>query len=134
MRENIKRGVTGTSCIEGKQLAVRPDLIFYRNGVEYGAGEVGKEDLAGVGKKELIETQLHCPKVLKDMMNLAATKCGNKESLLRSLRLVAYNQTRKYTDYFEKVGSLFMYRSANECLGPRLPWRVCLPRANNPQL
>ena len=59
VRENLKRGVTETAYIDGKQLAVRPDLILYCNGVEYGTGEVGKEDLAGVAKKELIETQLH---------------------------------------------------------------------------
>ena len=73
-----------------KYPATRHDLTFIRNGLDSGAGEVGKEDLAGIGKRgELVKRQLHCPKILKDMANLTAEKYGNKE--LRDIRLVAYN-------------------------------------------
>ncbi|KAI8139545.1 hypothetical protein BJV82DRAFT_246503 [Fennellomyces sp. T-0311] len=93
VRQNMNRGVTGSGSLDAEQLSVGPDLIFFRNDVEYGVGEVGKEEVVGVSQKELIGTQLHCPKVLKDMLNMMAKKCNNKESIIRSLRAVAYNQT-----------------------------------------
>ena len=93
--DNRDRGVIGFGPVDMQQTSFRPDLILFRNGVEYGAAECGKADTAGIGKKEVIESQLHCPKVLKSMMNLAASKVENDEKTLRSIRIIGFIQFRK---------------------------------------
>ncbi|KAI7856072.1 hypothetical protein BDC45DRAFT_71892 [Circinella umbellata] len=73
--------------------SVRPDLVLYKEDVEHGLGEVGKHDLSGIGKKEVVETQLHSPKVLKDMFLRAAAKVSDDEDFVRKFKTVCFNQT-----------------------------------------
>ncbi|KAI7856070.1 hypothetical protein BDC45DRAFT_533956 [Circinella umbellata] len=92
-RVNNERCVDGLMPISEQAKSVRPDLVLYKEDVEYGLGEAGKHDLSGIGKKEIVETQLHSPKLLKDMFLRAAAKVGNDEGFVRKFKTVCFNQT-----------------------------------------
>ncbi|KAI8147539.1 hypothetical protein BJV82DRAFT_664771 [Fennellomyces sp. T-0311] len=92
VRENSDRAATGQSSVEQKQQSVRPDLILFRNGVEFGTAECGKADDDGVWKKEIVEWQLHNPKVMKDMFLRAVSRVDNDLAIVRKLRIIGLNQ------------------------------------------
>ncbi|KAG2223235.1 hypothetical protein INT45_006116 [Circinella minor] len=92
-RVNNERCIDGLMPISEQAKSVRPDLVLCKEDVEYGLGEVGKYDLSGIGKKEVVETQLHSPKVLKDMFLRAAAKVGDDEAFVRKFKTVCFNQT-----------------------------------------
>ncbi|KAI7855137.1 hypothetical protein BDC45DRAFT_534824 [Circinella umbellata] len=92
--DNKDRIVTGLAPIADKVTSIRPDLALFRGGTEYGAAECGK---GGDAKKELVEVNLHCPKVLKNMFGFAADKCDNEKDLIRSIRIVCFNQFHLHT-------------------------------------
>ncbi|KAI7848092.1 hypothetical protein BDC45DRAFT_575176 [Circinella umbellata] len=55
----------GEKSIDQQQKSVRPDFLLIKGGVEFAVGECGKEDLGGVGKKEIVERGLQVPKIVK---------------------------------------------------------------------
>ncbi|KAF7721947.1 hypothetical protein EC973_003908 [Apophysomyces ossiformis] len=69
------------------------DLVLFKDGVEFGLAECGKQEEAAIGKKEIVESQLLCPKTMKDMFVRAAAKGNNDESTIRGLRIVGLHQT-----------------------------------------
>ena len=93
MRVNEGRKVDGTSEIGNKKPSIRPDLLLIRKEVEYGCSEVGKVDDTVPSRKEIIETQLHCPKIMKDIFFRAANLANNDEDMLRKLCVVCFHQT-----------------------------------------
>ncbi|KAI9494671.1 hypothetical protein BDB00DRAFT_301182 [Zychaea mexicana] len=78
------------AAIAAKVSSIRPDLVLFQNGVEYGVAECGKGDDEEVGKKEIVETSLHCPKIMKSMFLHAASKCDNDEGVTRALQIVGF--------------------------------------------
>ncbi|KAG2220827.1 hypothetical protein INT45_004488 [Circinella minor] len=88
--DNQERSVTGMTAIAAKSPSIRPDLVLYKNGVEYRVAECGKGDNEGTGKKEIVETNLHCPKVMKSMLLHAASKCDNDKGVTRALRIIGF--------------------------------------------
>ena len=94
--DNKDRVVSGIAPLPHKISSIRPDLVLFRDGSEYGAAECGKDDECGIGRKEIIETGLHSHKVMKSMFLHLADKCDNQQELLRSLRVVFFGQFRKY--------------------------------------
>ncbi|KAG2224152.1 hypothetical protein INT45_000167 [Circinella minor] len=92
-RVNESRIIDGIEAIKDQNKSVRPDLVLVKNNVEFGTGECGKDDVAGVGKKELVETQLHGPKIMKDMFVRAARIAGDNEDFIRGFKVVSFNQT-----------------------------------------
>lgn len=89
------RAVTGLYPVADKITSVRPDIVLYLGGTEYGAGECGK---GGSAKKVLVETSLHCPKVMRSMFLCASDKCDNEKDLIRTIRIACFAQFRKYLD------------------------------------
>ncbi|KAI7850504.1 hypothetical protein BDC45DRAFT_245774 [Circinella umbellata] len=87
-----QRTISGAGPIESQHRSVRPDILIIKDGIEVAVGETAKLDVGGVTKKELVEKNLHSPKVMKDLYNVALSKGKNKESLARVLRIVAINQ------------------------------------------
>ena len=83
--------------IDTKVTSARPDLTLFRFGMEFGAAECGKEDKAGVGKKEIVESNLRCPKILKSMLLHIGFKCDNDKDVIRSLKIIGVSQFRKYS-------------------------------------
>ena len=66
--------------------------MLINDGVELVVGECAKLDIGGISKKEIVEKQLHLPKVMKDVSNAALTKGKSNESLARVLKVVAVNE------------------------------------------
>lgn len=93
--DNEKRAVTGMAAISAKTPSIRPDLVLFKNGVEYGVAECGKGGDEEIGKKEIVETSLHCPKVMKSMLLHAVSKCDNDEEVTRALQVVGFSQFGK---------------------------------------
>ncbi|KAI9321409.1 hypothetical protein BX666DRAFT_972880 [Dichotomocladium elegans] len=92
-RINQSRRITGQQKILPKVPSIRPDLVLLKDGIEYGVGECGKMNPSEVGKKEIVETQLHVPKVAKDMLVRALAMGGNTVELLRSIRIPCFLQS-----------------------------------------
>ncbi|KAI7860795.1 hypothetical protein BDC45DRAFT_562993 [Circinella umbellata] len=65
---NHERTNTGLTAIETEVSSIRPDLVLFTNGVEYGVAECGNTDcdVEGINKKEPIEGNLDCPKIMKN--------------------------------------------------------------------
>ena len=97
MRINSNRIVNGKTTNETKKSASRPDLVLIKNGTEYGSSEVGKGEDAVTAKKELVETQLHGPKLMKDIFLRAAKEADNNISVTRALRTISFYRTGKET-------------------------------------
>ena len=95
-RMNHGRGVTGASSIKAKVRSTRPDLVILKNNIEYGCSELGKIDDPASTPKKIVESELLCPKTLKDMVCAAAQQVGNDESVTRALKVICFNQTGKY--------------------------------------
>ena len=93
---NSERSITGEKPVDGQQRSVRPDFLLVKDGVEIAVGECGKEDLGGIGKKELMERNLHVPKIMKDLLVRALSKGRHQVSLAQKLKIVAINQNGKY--------------------------------------
>ena len=102
-----------TPVTEQQRTVLGCDTALSKGNVKFGAGEYRKADFAGIGKKELAETQLHSPKVLKDMFIRAAKKADNTVDFIRSFRIVGVNQTRKLNNPIELL-SLPIIRHADE--------------------
>ena len=81
--------------VEEQASSVRPDFLVINDGLDFAVGECGKDDVAGVGKKEIVERQLHVPKVMKDIFCRALAKGNHEESLARTLRITALNENSK---------------------------------------
>ncbi|KAI7852143.1 hypothetical protein BDC45DRAFT_537713 [Circinella umbellata] len=88
--DNQEHSVTGMTAIAVETPSIRPDLVLYKNGVENGVAECGKGDNEGTGKKEIVETSLHCPKVMKSMLLHTASKCDNDKGVTRELRIIGF--------------------------------------------
>ena len=95
LRVNEGRKVTGSDEIENKKKSSRPDLLLVKNDVEYGCSEVGRSDGVVPTKKEIIETDLHCPKTMKDILNRVASLVDHDEKIIKRLRFVCFHQTSK---------------------------------------
>lgn len=127
-RVNEERVVMGTKPVSNKVTSVRPDLVLIKNGVEYGVSEAGKKDEAAMTKKEVIETQLLCPKTMKDMFDRAASKLDGEKALVHKLRIICMNETGRISPSL-----CFFYllirrdRFPISIVGYGLPSRVCLP-------
>ncbi|KAI7856382.1 hypothetical protein BDC45DRAFT_67160 [Circinella umbellata] len=89
--QNEDRMVSGENSIPTKANSFRPDLIYFKDGLEYGTAECGKSGDA-TAKKKIIETQLHIPKIMKAMFHRIIKKCKNNKSLARKIRVVALSQ------------------------------------------
>ncbi|KAG2219368.1 hypothetical protein INT45_006076 [Circinella minor] len=95
LRVNEGRKVTGTDEIDNKKKSIRPDLLLVKDDVEYGCSEVGKSDNVIPTKKEIIETDLHCPKTMKDILNRVASLVDYDEEIIKKLRFVCFHQTNR---------------------------------------
>ncbi|KAI8142737.1 hypothetical protein BJV82DRAFT_713857 [Fennellomyces sp. T-0311] len=92
-RMDSDRAVTGSSEVKGKKRSIRPDLVLLKNCLEYGCSELGTNLSSVSDKKEIVETQLHNPKTMKDMLHCAIAKAGNEEEVARMLKIVCFNET-----------------------------------------
>ncbi|KAG2218179.1 hypothetical protein INT45_003605 [Circinella minor] len=92
VRVNKNRCITGEKSIDQQQRSVRPDFLLIKGGVEFAVGECGKEDLGGVGKKEIVERGLHVPKIMKDLFVRALSKGRTKISFAEKLKIVVINE------------------------------------------
>ncbi|KAI7848558.1 hypothetical protein BDC45DRAFT_306097 [Circinella umbellata] len=92
-RMNGNRCVTGDSEINKKLRSTQPDLVLLKNGVEYGTSEVGKSIDIVAGKKEIVESQLHSPKTMHDMLCAAHKRMNNDFNSVRDLKIVCFNET-----------------------------------------
>lgn len=81
--------------IDEQRRSVRPDTLVIKDGIHYALSECGKEDLGGIGKKEITERKLHVPKILKDLFTHALQEGRQQETLARVLRVVAWTQNGK---------------------------------------
>ncbi|KAI7860796.1 hypothetical protein BDC45DRAFT_5444 [Circinella umbellata] len=90
--DNQERAITGLTGVRAKICSIRPDLVLFKNGVEYGVAECGKtdDDAEGINKKEIVETNLHCPKIMKSMFHHASSRCDNDKDIMRALRVICY--------------------------------------------
>ena len=95
LRVNEERKVTGTDEIDNKKKSIRPDLLLVKDDVEYGCSEVGRSDNVIPTKKEIIETALHCPKTMKDILNRVASLVDYDEKIIQKLQFVCFHQTSK---------------------------------------
>ncbi|KAJ8651897.1 hypothetical protein O0I10_012542 [Lichtheimia ornata] len=66
-RINEGRAVSGSMPIPNKSTCIRPDLMLIMHSIEFDVSECGKDDQNSLGKKEIMETKLLCPKTMKDM-------------------------------------------------------------------
>ena len=96
--DNKDQAVTG-SAIPSKLPSIRPDLVLFKDGFEFGVGECGKGGKGGAGKKEIIEMGLHCPKIIKSMFLHTGSKCGDDKDVYRALRIVCFCQFGKSSCY-----------------------------------
>lgn len=62
VRINAKRAISGARPIEEQQRSVRPDMLVMKDGLDFAVSECSKDDVGGIGKKEIVERQLHLPK------------------------------------------------------------------------
>ena len=92
-RINSERGISGVSTVADKKASIRPDLVLVSNGFEYGCSEVGKSLSAIPDKKEIIESQLHSPKTMKDMLSYAIAETKHDPEVMRKLKIVGFSQT-----------------------------------------
>ncbi|KAI9276752.1 hypothetical protein BDA99DRAFT_554707 [Phascolomyces articulosus] len=92
IRVNNNRAITGLNSIKDKQSSVRPDFLLINNNLDIAVGECGKEDVGGIGKKEIVEKHLHTPKIMKDILvRILAKGCG-ASSLARAIKVTAINE------------------------------------------
>ena len=68
--------------------------------MEYGVAECGKGDDEVTGKKEIVETSLHCPKIMKSMLLHTSSKCDNDKDVTRALRIIGFAHFGKLSRYF----------------------------------
>ena len=94
--QNDDRIVSDENSIPTEANSFRPDLIYFKDGLEYGTAECGKSDDA-TAKKKIIETQLHIPKIMKVMSHRIVKKCKNYKFLARKIRVVALSQFGGFT-------------------------------------
>ena len=95
MRLNNERRVDGKTLISDQVKSSQPDLLLTKDNVEFGVGECGKIDLGSIGKKEILETQLHLPKLMKDVFTRAVSKAGNDVEFARKFQVVGFSHTCK---------------------------------------
>lgn len=62
VRVNAERAISGARPIEEQQRSVRPDMLVMKDGLDFAVSECSKDDVGGIGKKEIVERQLHLPK------------------------------------------------------------------------
>ncbi|KAI7848372.1 hypothetical protein BDC45DRAFT_574951 [Circinella umbellata] len=84
--------ITALAPIESKATTARPDLTLYRFAMEFRAAECGKEDDVGIGKKKIVESNLHCPKILKAVLVFIGKKCDNNLMVLQSSKIIGFTQ------------------------------------------
>ncbi|KAI7850765.1 hypothetical protein BDC45DRAFT_239639 [Circinella umbellata] len=80
IRINEGRRVDRVSEIKHKRPSIRPDLLLIRKEVEYGCSELGKIDDMVPTRKEIAETELHCPKTMKDIFDRAVYLAKNNKN------------------------------------------------------
>ena len=109
--DNRERSVTGKTGIAARSSSIRPDLVLYKNGIEYGVAECGKgDDKEATGKKEIVETSLHCPKIMKSMFLHTASKCDNDKDVTRALRIIGFTHFGKLSGYLIYIISLLLIK------------------------
>ncbi|KAI9470437.1 hypothetical protein BDB00DRAFT_880123 [Zychaea mexicana] len=84
LRVNSDRKVSGKKPLEEQTSSIRPDFLVINDGLDFAVSECGKDDVGGISKKEIVERQLHVPKVMKDILHRALTKGNHAESLART--------------------------------------------------
>ncbi|KAI7858204.1 hypothetical protein BDC45DRAFT_531963 [Circinella umbellata] len=97
VRLNNERRVDGKTLISDQVKSSRPDLLLTKDNVEFRVGECGKIDLGAIGKNEILETQLHLPKLMKDVFTRAVSKAGNDVEFARKFQVVGFSHTYKMT-------------------------------------
>ncbi|KAI8141482.1 hypothetical protein BJV82DRAFT_177720 [Fennellomyces sp. T-0311] len=91
-RLNKKRRISEAG-LAPKLAAWKPDLLLTKDEVEYGCSENGGKEESGGGTKETVEKWLKVPKLLKDMLDLAAQKLEYDETLVRQLKVIGFIHT-----------------------------------------
>ena len=75
--------------------------MLVKNGLEYGYSEIGKSlDAVSSDKKAIVESQLHSPKIMKDMFCAALAKADNDIDVARALKIVCLNETGMFKRHF----------------------------------
>lgn len=92
IRTNAERSTFGVGPIDDQQRSVRPDTLVIKDGIHYALSECGKEDLGGIGKKEIVERRLHAPKILKDLFTHALREGRQQKKLARLIKIVGWTQ------------------------------------------
>lgn len=95
IRVNADSEMSGIKPINNQHCSVRPDMMVMKDGLEVVCGECGKEDCGGKSKKELVERNLHVPKIMKDMFRNSLSKGKDAESLARTSKIAALNENSK---------------------------------------
>ena len=96
LSQNEDRAVSEENSIPERANSFQPDLIYFKDGLEYGTAECGTCDYV-TAKKKVVETQLHTPKIMKSMFNRLVKKCKNNKSIARKIRVVAFSQFGEFT-------------------------------------
>ncbi|KAI8141677.1 hypothetical protein BJV82DRAFT_172552 [Fennellomyces sp. T-0311] len=95
IRMNDGRSVTGDSEVAKKKASIRPDLLLIHKDLEYGCSEVGKTNDHVPTRKEVVETELLCPKTMKDIFDRAARTVDFDCDMVRRLRVVCFHETNR---------------------------------------
>ncbi|KAI8146719.1 hypothetical protein BJV82DRAFT_710778 [Fennellomyces sp. T-0311] len=88
---NGDRSISGKDSIDKKKSVSHPDLLLLRSGFEFGCSEVGKSTDVIPTKKEIVETCLHSPKTMKDLLDRLASEADNDATVIRNLRIVCFH-------------------------------------------
>ncbi|KAI8144671.1 hypothetical protein BJV82DRAFT_667235 [Fennellomyces sp. T-0311] len=88
-----ERSISGSASVSGKKASIRPDLLLVHDNIEYGCAEVGKNLLLVPDKKEIVESKLHSPKIMKDVLNAEIARARSDVSTARKLKVICFNQT-----------------------------------------
>ncbi|KAI7854595.1 hypothetical protein BDC45DRAFT_535177 [Circinella umbellata] len=89
IRVNADREVSGTKPIDDQHRSVRPDMVVMNDRLEVVCCECRREDCGG---GELVERNLHVPKILKNMFRLSLLKAKIKNLLLAHQKIATLNE------------------------------------------
>ncbi|KAI8140070.1 hypothetical protein BJV82DRAFT_236025 [Fennellomyces sp. T-0311] len=92
-RRNDARIVAGAESMSRKAIGRRGDLIFVYSKVELGCGELGRYNEGAKGSKELRESFLKTPKMMKDELAELISKRPDKRSQFRVVGFISMGLT-----------------------------------------
>ena len=118
VRLNSDRSITGTSEVKAKQRSVRLDLVLLKNNLEFGCSELGTNVTSILKKKEIVEVQLHSPKLMKGMFCAVAAKAENSLDVIRALKIVCLNETGKRKNTLKNLFFLNVNRTQGLTMSP----------------